>query len=215
MITLYSHAGGPNGWKVAIVLEELGLQYETKYMNFNVGEHKQQDYTQYNPNGRIPTIIDHDNGDFVLWESNTIIKYLCETYDKEGKISYNTGKEKYLIDQWLSFQASGQGPYFGQAAWFGNFHSEKIPSAVERYQKEVERVVSVLDSVLAKQKYLVGDKPTIADLVFVSWDQNIPWLMTGSSISLDKYTNFKRWHDEMVARPTVKKVYEIKASLAK
>ena len=78
---------------------------------------------------------------------------------------------------------------------------------------QIERVVGVLDGVLAKQKYLVGDKPTIADFAFIPWDQMIPWLLGGSSVSLDKYTNFKRWNDEMAARPAVKKVYEIKNSL--
>lgn len=85
--TLYTHNGGPNGWKVAIVLEELGLSYDSIYLDFNSGEHKEEKHTKYNPNGRIPTLIDHQNNDLVIWESNAILLYLVGKYDKDHKIS--------------------------------------------------------------------------------------------------------------------------------
>ncbi|KAH9921024.1 thioredoxin-like protein [Fomitopsis serialis] len=168
--TLYTHKGGPNGWKVAFVLSELGLTYESVYLDFNKGEQKAPEYTQYNPNGRIPTLIDHKNNDFTIWESNAIIVYLAEKYDTAHRISAATPEDKIKQLQWLFFQASGQGPYFGQAIWFKVYHQEKVPSAIERYQKETVRVISVLDGVLKKQEWLVGDKVSVADISFVSWN---------------------------------------------
>lgn len=100
-------------------------------------------------------------------ESDAIILYLVDKYDTEHKISVADGKDRYTQLQWLFFQASGQGPYFGQLAWFKFHHSEKIPSAVERYQNEVKRVLSVLNGVLSKQDWLVAGKLTVADLSFI------------------------------------------------
>ena len=94
--------------KVVFVLEELGLTYESVYLDFQKGEHKAPEFTKYNPNGRIPAIIDHKNGDFVIWESNAIILYLVEKYDTEQRLTVG-GDEKHLLNQWLFFQASGQG----------------------------------------------------------------------------------------------------------
>jgi len=220
-ITLFSHKAGPNGWKVAIVMEELGIKYETKYLDFQSGEHKAPEHTKHNPNGRIPTIIDHDNNDFTLWESNAIIKYLVDRYDKENKIHFpHSTKEDYETDQWMNFQVSGQGPYFGQAVWFGAFHPEKLPSAIDRYQKEAIRVLTVLDGVLANKKYLVGDKPTIADFAWVPWNKMLGWFLSmgeGSTYNeeVKKLTNFNRWNDEITSRESVKKVYAIKEAVSK
>lgn len=100
-------------------------------------------------------------------ESNAILQYLVEKYDKEHKIFINDGEEKYAQLQWLYFQASGQGPYFGQVPWFLYYHPEKVPTAVERYRGEVKRVFGVLESVLSKQEWLVGGRPTIADISFI------------------------------------------------
>lgn len=95
--------------------------------------------------------------------------YLVEKYDPEHKISAVTEADKAKQLQWLFFQASGQGPYFGQYAWFVRYHPEKVPSAIERYKKEAERVFGVLDGVLLKQEWLVAGKPTIADLAFLQY----------------------------------------------
>ncbi|OJT13995.1 Glutathione S-transferase 2 [Trametes pubescens] len=165
--TLYTHNFGPNGWKVAIVLEELGLEYRSLYLDVKKGEHRAPEHTKFNPNGRIPTLIDHKNDDFVVWESDAIITYLVEKYDPEGKISATSFEEKMQQLQWLFFQASGQGPYFGQAAWFIMSHPENLPSVIERYQKEILRVLGVLENVLSKQEWLVGGKCTVADLSFI------------------------------------------------
>jgi len=212
--TLYTHASGPNGWKAAIVLEELGLTYESVYLDSSKMEHKGPEYLKINPNGRIPAIMDHFNNDFVVWESFAILQYLVDKYDKLHKIS-STGLDKYIELQWLAFQVSGQGPYFGQASWFQNYHAEKIPSAIERYQNEINRVFGVLESVLSKQKYLVGDKVTVADLSFIPWNSAVVhWLIP--DVDLEKnYPALARWHKELTEREAVKKVYAVRATLQK
>ena len=103
----------------------------------------------------------------ILRESDAILVYLVDKYDPEHKISAVSEEDKYHQLQWLFFQASGQGPYYGQLAWFLNYHPEKVPSAIERYKNEVKRVLDVLNSVLEKHEWLVGDKCTIADLSFI------------------------------------------------
>ncbi|GAA5837324.1 hypothetical protein JCM5353_006970 [Sporobolomyces roseus] len=168
--TLYSHGGGPNGWTVAFLLKALGLSYETKYLDFAKGEQKAEEFLKLNPNGRIPALVDHQNNDFTAWESKACLKYLVAKYDTEKKFTVSGIEDETLLDTWLFFQASGQGPYFGQAAHFKMFAPEKIPYGIERYAKEVQRVFSVLESVLSKQDYLVGGKLTIADLSFISWN---------------------------------------------
>ena len=102
-------------------------------------------------------------------ESNAIIQYIIDKYDKERKISVAPGTDEYYTQlEWLYFQASGQGPLFGQAGWFISFHPEKVPAAIERYRNEIKRVFGVLDGVLAKQEWLVGGKPSVADIAFIT-----------------------------------------------
>ncbi|EIN11266.1 thioredoxin-like protein [Punctularia strigosozonata HHB-11173 SS5] len=198
-VTLWTHEFAPNGWKVVCVLNLLGLSYESKYVDFSKQEQKSEEHLKLNPNGRIPTLIDHKNGDFVVWESNAILLYLVDTYDKEHEISV-TGLDRFTLNQWLFFQASGQG-----------FHSEKIPSAVERYQKEILRVLGVLESVLSKREWLVGGKMTIADISFVLWNEWAIWafptLDPAKNIELDMPRDFPAvdaWHKKMTALPEIK-----------
>ena len=130
-IVLYSHNAGPNPKKVVMVLEELSLPYETKLLEFP--EMKQPTYESVNPNGRVPAIEDPNTG-ITVWESGAIIEYLVSKYDKSNKISFdNDSPESYHAKQWLHFQVSGQGPYFGQAVWFKIHHPERVQSAVDRY----------------------------------------------------------------------------------
>ncbi|KAI0730369.1 glutathione S-transferase [Fomitopsis betulina] len=213
--TLYTHKGGPNGWKVAFVLTELGLTYESVYLDFNKLEQKEPEYTKHNPNGRIPTLIDHKNNDFTVWESNAIIVYLVEKYDTAHRISAATPEDKIKQLQWLFFQASGQGPYFGQAIWFKVYHHEKVPSAIERYQKETVRVIGVLDGVLQKQGWLVGGKPTVADYSFVSWNNAaLAGVLIDYPVNVEKdYPAFHKWHTTLTALPAIKKVLDEKAAV--
>ncbi|KAI0686269.1 glutathione S-transferase C-terminal-like protein [Cytidiella melzeri] len=198
--TLYSHKTGVNGWKIAIVLEELALTYESKYLTFDKQEHKADEYTKLNPNGRT-TLIDHRNGDFVVWESDAIILYLVNTYDTEHKISVSDTKQKYEQLQWLFFQSSGQGPYYGQAFWFTFLHPEKIQSAKDRYVDEIKRVFS--------QEYLVGGKVTVADISFFPWNDGalkIPAILGEDFALPDAYPALAAWHAKLLQRPAVQKI---------
>ncbi|EXJ61827.1 glutathione S-transferase [Cladophialophora yegresii CBS 114405] len=202
-IVLYGHGPTPNPRKVQIILEELDLPYTVK--DVELSELKQAPFTNINPNGRLPAIEDPNTG-ISLWESGAIIQYLIETYDKKEALTYTSIPEKYQLNQWLMFQMSGQGPYFGQAAWFKHYHPEKVPSAVERYVREVERVIGVLDGWLQKHKFLVGDKLTYVDLAFVPWSAGVPWLDSDKTIDMAKYPAYSKWLGDMLARDSVKKV---------
>ncbi|KAI0725193.1 glutathione S-transferase C-terminal-like protein [Fomitopsis betulina] len=214
--TLYTHNTGPNGWKVALVLAELGLEFESRYLDFGKQEHKGPEYTKFNPNGRVPALIDHSHNDFVLWESNAILAYLVEKYDTEHKISVSSFEEKAQQLQWLFFQSSGQGPYFGQTIWFELYHPEKIPSVVERYKKETARVLGVLESVLSKQEWLVGGKPTIADISFIPWNQVAFAFILKDYPGVDLEKDFPtvlKWHNALTSRKPIAEQLAIKRAL--
>jgi len=203
-ILLYSTASGPNPWKVAIILQELGIAYESELLEFP--DMKKEPYLSVNPNGRVPSIKDPNTG-ITLAESGAIIQYLIETYDKDAKLHYNTFPEKYAAYQWLHFQTSGQGPYFGQKAWFSNYHSEKLPSAELRYANEIRRVLGVIEFHLVKQntEYLVGNKVTYADLAWVTWNSLLGWLVPDLDVKKD-FPKFAEWNEKLLARPAVAKV---------
>ncbi|KAM0277674.1 hypothetical protein ACHAQH_005617 [Verticillium albo-atrum] len=212
-ITLYGHAG-PNPWKVIMILEELSIPYETVNVDFSAI--KQEPYTLVNPNGRVPTIVD-PNTNITLWESGAIIEYLVETYDKEGKLSISTFPEKHHLRQFLHFQTSGQGPYFGQAVWFSKYHPEDLPSAKERYVQQTLRVFSVLDKLLEGKEYLVGNKCTYADIAFVAWDGAAEAVIVGPDWNEKwevekKYPNFVAWHRRVTGRPIIKDVLKRQAA---
>lgn len=209
---------GPNPVKVAIVLAELDLPYEV--INIPHEELKGSTFTALNPNGRVPALVDPNNDNFTIWESGAIINYLVSEYDPENKLSFAPHtKEHHLTQQWLHFQMSGQGPYYGQGYWFQHAHSEKLPSAIERYANEAKRVTGVLESWLAEgdKPFLVGEKCTFADLAFIPWQSIMPTL-TGVDEEKD-YPHVHRWLEGMKSRPTVAKVFkdreEYMASLKK
>lgn len=203
-ITLYSHASGPNPWKVAIVLEELHIPYTTKIIDS--ADLKKEPYEKINPNGRVPAIEDPNTG-ITLWESGAIIEYLTETYDTEHILSFTSFPEKYLVKQYLHFQMSGQGPYFGQATWFMKFHPERIESATNRYIDQVKRVLGVLNNILEGKEYLVGNKCTIADLAFVTWDMLVPWILADKEVNIEKeYPAYFAWNQRLMQRPAVQKI---------
>jgi glutathione S-transferase len=214
-ITVYGE-GGPNPPKVAIILDELNIPKEIKAIPFS--DVKKPEYLAINPNGRLPAIYD-SNTDLTLWESGAIVEYLVEKYDRDRKISFAPGsKEAYHAKQWLFFQTTGQGPYYGQAVWFMKYHPEKLPSAVDRYLNEIKRVTGVLESHLAKQKeehgskagfdgpWLVGNKLSYADLAWVPWQRGLPRLfeLDGRTFDEDEFPLVKEWLAKMNARETVK-----------
>jgi glutathione S-transferase len=207
--------GGANPPKVAILLEELGLPFETVVVPF--ADVKNPEYVAINPNGRVPSIHD-PNTDITLWESGAIIEYLIEKYDTEHKFSFAPGTpESYHAKQWLFFQVSGQGPYYGQLGWFKLFHPEKIPDVIDRYVKEVNRVSAVLDGWLAKQKlkygenaagdgpWFVGNKYSYVDIAFVMWQHIIGKITEKDEHDLDNFPHLKEWFQSMASRETVEK----------
>jgi len=215
-IKLYGK-GGPNPPKVEIILNELGLPHEVIPVAWD--DIKKPAYTAINPNGRVPAIQDPNTG-LTLWESGAILEYLVTTYDKDHKISFPAGTpEAWHAKQWLFFQTTGQAPYFGQAAWFVKFHPEKLPSAIDRYVNEIQRVQGVLERVLNEQKekyaagtgqtgdgpWLVGNKVSYADIAFVTW-QNAIEAILGDKYSDENFPTFREWLTKLRARPAVAEV---------
>lgn len=203
--------GGPNPPKVAILLEELGVPYEA--LPIPLSDVKKPEYVAINPNGRLPSIRDPNNGDITIWESGAILEYLIERYDTEHRFSFPPGSpESYHAKQFLFFQVSGQGPYYGQATWFKKFHQEQVPSAVARYVAEINRVTGVLEKVLAEQaeKYpggdgpwLVGGKYSFADIAFISWQRVILKVHEKDEYDPDQYPHVKAWLEKVQQRPAV------------
>ena len=176
MIELFT-AATPNGWKASITLEELELPYKVRRIDFEKREQKEPWYLKINPNGRIPTIVDHDNGGFAVFESGALMIYLAE---KAGKLLPTDVKGRSLVIQWLMFQMGGIGPMMGQANVFYRYAPERIPYAIERYQREVRRLFEVLDTRLAEHEFLAGDY-SIADIANWSWVRGYKW----SGVTLD------------------------------
>ena len=200
MIDLYT-APTPNGWKVSIALEELGLPYNVRPIRLQNGEQKEPWYVKLNPNGRIPTIVDHDNDGFAVFESGAILMYLAE---KTGKLMPTDVKGRSLVVQWLMFQMGGIGPMMGQANVFYRYAPERIPYAIERYQREVRRLLEILDTRLGEAEYLAGDY-SIADIATWSWVHFYQW----SGVNIDGLDRLRRWIDVLAARPAVAKGRDI------
>lgn len=196
MITLYT-AATPNGYKASIMLEETGLAYSFKHLALDKLEQKQDWYLEINPNGRIPAIVDHEADDFAVFESGAILIYLAE---KTGKLLPPNTRDRSRALQWLMFQMGGIGPMQGQAHVFYRYASEKIPYAIERYQKETRRLYGVLDTQLAKNEYLAGDY-SIADIATFPWVRSHDW----AGVSLEALPHLQRWFDQVGSRAAVRK----------
>ncbi len=205
MIDLYT-AATPNGHKISIALEEMGLPYTLKVIDLSAGEQKRPGFLAICPNGRIPAIVDHDaHGGFAVFESGAILVYLAE---KTGKLMPTDVKGRSKVMQWLMFQMGGIGPMMGQANVFFRYFPEKIQSAIDRYQGESRRLFEVLESQLAKSEYLAGDEYTIADIANWAWVRTHRW----SGVSIDGLPNLKRWRDAIRARPAVQRGIELPPS---
>lgn len=196
MITLYS-AATPNGHKVSIALEELGLPYDLQVLDLSKLEQKQPEYLAINPNGRIPAIVDHDAGDFAVFESGAILIYLAE---KTGQLMPQDAKGRSRVLQWLMFQMGGIGPMMGQANVFFRYFPEKIPAAIDRYQGECKRLFGVLDGHLKDREYLAGDY-SIADIANWAWVRTHHW----SGVAVDDFPHLQRWIHRIRARPAVQR----------
>ncbi len=194
MIELFT-AATPNGHKISIALEELGLPWTMRVLALSQGEQTQPWYLALNPNGRIPTIVDHDADDFVVFESGAILVYLAE---KTGRLLPADAKGRSRVLQWLMFQVGGIGPMMGQANVFHRYLAEKIPIAIGRYQGEVKRLFRVLDGRLADHEYLAGDY-SIADIANFAWVRTWKW----SGVPVDDLPHLTRWLAQLRARPAV------------
>jgi GST-like protein len=190
-ITFYT-AATPNGWKVSIALEEMGLPYVVRVIDFAANEQKADWYVKLNPNGRIPTLIDDG---FALFESGAILIYLAE---KTGKFLPRDTQSRSRVMQWLMFQMSAIGPMMGQANVFLRYFPEKIQPAIDRYQREVTRLFGVLDRQLAAHEYVVGDY-SIADMALWPWVSGYEW----SGVSVEEFSNLQRWLAKVAERPAV------------
>lgn len=213
MIDLYS-AATPNGHKVSIALEELGLPYTLHVLDLAGGAQKQPWFLAINPNGRIPAIVDHDpdhdpdndpdqdpaidgGAPFAVFESGAILLYLA---GKTGKLMPADARGRSRVEQWLMFQMGGIGPMMGQANVFFRYFPEKIDAAIERYQGESRRLFRVLDTHLEHHEYLAGDY-SIADIANWAWVRTHKW----SGVPLDGLPHLQRWVAAIYARPAVQR----------
>ena len=201
MIDLYTSTT-PNGRKVSIMLEETELPYITKHLKLGKMEQKEDWYMELNPNGRIPTIVDHDNDDFAVFESGAILIYLAE---KTGMFLPTDVKGRSTVIQWLMFQKAGIGPMQGQSNVFYRYAPEKIEYAIRRYQKETRRLYEVLDVRLKENEYLVGDYYSIADIATYPWIHVHDW----AGVEVHDLENLKRWKEVVGQRPAVQRGMDV------
>lgn len=198
MIDLYTW-GTPNGRKVSILLEELGLPYAVHSVDIGKKQQFEPAFLAVNPNGKIPAIVDHDaeGGPMSVFESGAIMMYLA---DKTGRFWPKPVRERTAVTEWLMFQMGGLGPMAGQSHHFRRAAPEPIPYAIERYTAESKRIYGVMDRRLAEQKHLAGDY-SIADMACFPWIARHEW----QQIDLAEFPNLKRWYDDLAARPAVAK----------
>ena len=191
----------PNGYKVSIMLEELGLDYEVHPINITQDDQFDPEFLKISPNNKIPAIVDPDGPDgepIALFESGAIMIYLAE---KHGRFFPSDPRDRYVTTQWLMWQMGNFGPMLGQAHHFRRFAKENLPYAIDRYTNESKRLYGVLDKRLGEAKYMGGDDYTIADMATFPWAARHEW----QGIDLGDFANVKRWYDELAARPAVEK----------
>ena len=187
----------PNGWKITIMLEELGVPYNLKYVNIMEGDQFKPEFLAIAPNNRMPAIVDHEpadgGGPLSIFESGAILQYLG---DKYGQFYSNNLRQRNDINQWLFWQMGGLGPMAGQAHHFRQYAPETIPYGIERYTNECNRLYGVMNKQLAKHEYLAGDY-SIADIA--CW----PWAILNKrqGQNIDDFPHVKRWIEAIGERP--------------
>ena len=193
----------PNGHKITIFLEEVGLTYQIKPVNIGKGEQFQPDFLKIAPNNRMPAIVDHVPADggapLSVFESGAILTYLAE---KTGKFLPHELRGRVRVLEWLNWQMGGLGPMAGQNHHFSQYAPEKIPYAIDRYVKETNRLYGVLDRQLATHPFVAGDY-SIADMACYPWI--VPHERQGQK--LEDFPHVKRWFDAMHSRPAVIRAY--------
>ncbi len=195
----------PNGWKVTILLEELGVPYNVVPINIGTGAQFEPEFLRISPNNRMPAIVDHEpvdgKGPLSVFESGAILEYLAEKY---GRFMPKDVRGKYEVLQWLYWQMGGLGPMSGQANHFRHYASEKIAYGINRYTDEVNRLYGVMDIQLKDRDFLAGEY-SIADMA--SW----PWVVAYERMGqdLNQFPNLKRWYETMKARPAVERGFAV------
>ena len=196
----------PNGWKVSIALEEMGLPYALHLINIGAGDQFAPDFLKIAPNNRMPAITDPEGPDgkpISIFESGAILQYLAR---KTGRFYGETERDRVAVDQWLMWQMGGVGPMAGQAHHFLKYAPaltppQDLPYAKDRYRAEVARLYGVLDRQLAANRYVAGDAYSIADMAIWGWAS----LWEGQEQTLEDKPAMKRWLDEVGARPAVQR----------
>jgi len=200
----------PNGWKITIMLEELGVPYEVKYVNIGKGEQFELSFLKIAPNNRMPAIVDPEGpssdgkwgGEPIsVFESGAILQYLGRKF---GRFYPADERARVEVEQWLYWQVGGLGPMAGQAHHFRQYAPEKVPYAVDRYTNEVNRLYGVMNKRLADRDFLAGDY-SIADMAAIGWVK--PYKNQGQD--LDDFPHLKRWFETMLARPAVERALEV------
>ncbi|MDR6431449.1 glutathione binding-like protein [Brucella pseudogrignonensis] len=190
----------PNGFKVSIMLEELGVPYEVKYVNIGKGDQFQPDFLKIAPNNRMPAIVDPEGpgGEPIsVFESGAILQYLGRKF---GKFYPSDERKRVAVDEWLMWQMGGLGPMSGQAGHFRIYAPEKVQYGIDRYTNEVNRLYGVLNRQLEGKDYIAGEY-SIADMASIGWVN----AYKNFDQSLEDFPNLKRWHETMNARPAVQR----------
>ena len=198
MIDLYTWTT-PNGRKISIALEELGLPYKSHPIDISKDEQFAPAFLKISPNNRIPAIVDSDTG-ISLFESGAILIYLA---DKTGKLLPKDGEGRYRTIEWLMWQMGGPGPMLGQVHHFVKYNPGKSAYAEERYSKEAQRLYGVLDRRLEGRDFVAGNY-SIADIAIWPWISRFEW----QEIDLNKFPNVKRWYTAIANRPAVQRGYK-------
>ena len=195
----------PNGWKVTILLEELGAPYQTIPVDIGAGEQIKPDFLKISPNNRMPAIVDHEpmggGAPISVFESGAILQSLAE---KHGRFWPQAPREKYEVSQWLFWQMGGLGPMAGQAHHFRQYAPEQIQYGIDRYTNEVNRLYGVMNTRLKDREYLAGDY-SIADMA--AWPWVVPYERQGQD--LNEFPNLKRWFEAIKARPAVERGFAV------
>ena len=208
MIDLY-YWPTPNGHKITIALEEMGLPYTLHYVDISKGDQFKPEFLRFSPNNKMPAIIDQDGIGGMqtsIFESGAILLYLS---GKTGKYIPSDMTRQVLVWEWLMWQMAGFGPMLGQVHHFNHYAPVKIDYAIERYVNEASRLYGVLDTQLSKGDYVTGDDYTIADMAILPWTKSY----ARQGIALEKFPNIARWRETLHNRKAVQKAYEIGAEI--
>ena len=204
MIQFYTYTT-PNGRKVSIMLEELGIPYQVNVVNISNGEQFEPEFLKVSPNNKIPAIVDEEADGLAVFESGAILTYLAEKY---GQFLPASGEARYKTLEWLHWQIGGVGPMFGQLGYFTVYAKEKIPQAIARYTSEAERLLAVMDRRLTDNAYLAGEAYSIADMAAYPWLVNArEGAFLGASLGaiLAEKPAVLRWLDDVGSRPAVQR----------